>query len=100
MAGAMPVRAAFSRVATPELESQKAFVAPEAVVPKRGGERAWKANFRRICEHQANFLAKYGLTAEEVPVLRYDCGPGGPHGGHPFTPATAPVGECFVEVPC
>ena len=65
-----------------------------------GGERAWKANFRRICEHQANFLAKYGLTAEEVPVLRYDCGPGGPHGGHPFTPATAPVGKCFVQVPC
>ena len=42
----------------------------------------------------------FGLTAEEVPVLRYDCGPGGPHGGHPFTPATAPVGKCFVQVPC
>ena len=89
------------------MQSSSPLAEAEPATPSRssafvfgGGERAWKANFRRICEHQANFLAKYGLTAEEVPVLRYDCGPGGPHGGHPFTPATAPVGECWVEVPC
>jgi len=62
-----------------------------------GGPGNWEQNLARARGIHRDFLQYFGLTSNEVPLLRYDCGPGGPHGGQPFTPATAAIGECFVE---
>jgi len=63
-----------------------------------GGPKYWEENGARARKIHADFLQHFGLTRAEVPLLRYDCGPGGPNGGQPFTPATGRVGKCFVEV--
>ena len=38
------------------------------------------------------FLTKFGLRAEDVPLLRYDCFV------TPLNPVNKPAGECFVDV--
>jgi len=63
-----------------------------------GGPEAWPTNEPRARDIHREFLQRYGLSAADVPLLRYDCGPGGPHGGQPFTIASAHRGKCFVEV--
>ena len=62
-----------------------------------GGPEQWATTGSRAHGIHQDFLTFYGLSKVDVPLLRYDCGPGGPHGGHTFTPATAPIGECFIE---